>query len=156
MLIKLMIIALNESINKGYIDLYGGSASPLIEGKNGCFELTVLEKSTVLNWCDAGYEELRVSVLWDYTPELMRTEGNRYLKELKASTPKPSVTHRFYGFILGARGSCYLERRTGKFIIGDKGKQFFDVDVREGSERILKNVELVEPDGYQTNGWIKE
>ena len=155
-LLKLMIIALNEAINKGYIDLYGRSASPLIEGKNGYLELTVLEKRTVLNWCDAGYEELRVSVWWDYTPELMPTEGNRYLKELKVSTPKPSVPHRFYGFILGACGSCYLERRTRKCIIGDMGKQFFDVYMREGSERILKNVELVEPNGYQTNGWIKE
>lgn len=155
-ILKLIIIALNEAINKGCIDLNGRSADSLTDNKKGHYELTILDKRTIINWFDIGYDELRVSVWWDYKPELMPTWRNQYLNELEPFTSRPQVPNRFFRYILGACGSCHLERRTGKFIIGDENNQFFDVYVREDSERLLKNAELAEPKGYQTHGWIKE
>lgn len=155
-ILKVMVSALNEIISKGCIDLDGKSQTEDTDKQTGYIETVIFDKPTIINWKDAGYDELRISVWWDYTPELIPERKKYALSLCNQLTPKPQANARYYRYILGACGSCYLERRTGKFIIGDENNQFFDMYVREDSERLLKNAELAEPKGYQTHGWIKE
>lgn len=151
---KIMICALNEAIRRGAIDLNGKSVDCSEERKSGYIDTTIGDKRTIINWFDAGYDELRISVWWDYRPELSMVK--RYPVRENFLGTKPQVQGRpFYKFI-GACGSCYLERRTGKFITGDAGNQFFDVYVREWSVPDIGGLPSVQPSGYETSGRVSE
>lgn len=148
-ILKLMVIAINEAIKKGAITL---EANP--DGdKRGHMMMDIAGRRSVLNWFDAGYEELRISLWWHYTPEMMPTYRKKWLGE--PDSPTPGINRRFFRNILGACGTCYLERKTGKFIIGDSGSQFSSCYVREDSAPELDKIAAEEPAGYKTHGWIQ-
>ncbi|HGW6106098.1 TPA: hypothetical protein ACNIQM_004296 [Citrobacter werkmanii] len=147
---KLMVIALNHAINAGAIDLDGKSDETKRRSR---LEFTIGDRPTVINWFDAGYDELRVSVWWDYRPDLMPTWRNKHIGRFIFGT-SPGVSRRFFNHILGACGSCYLERRTGKFIIGDEGNQFFDMYVRENTVHVISQIPDEKPQGYELSGLV--
>ncbi|VEA68199.1 Uncharacterised protein [Serratia plymuthica] len=151
-ILKLMVIALNKAISAGVIDLNGKSGEI---NKRGHIETDIGGLPTVINWFDAGYDELRVTVWWDYRPDLMPTWRKKHIGRLAPGTV-PNVARRFFGYILGACGSCYLERKTGKFIVGEAGNQFFDLYVREHSVYDLNSIVSEQPAGYETSGRTRE
>ncbi|WP_275346951.1 hypothetical protein [Xenorhabdus bovienii] len=155
-ILKLMVIALNDAIKKERIDLNGRSENKQQEKKYRYQELVIAGRRTIINWLDAGHDELRISVWWDYQPEMMPTWRKQYIYDCEPTTATPQVARRFFRHILGACGSCYLERKTGKFFIGDEGNQFLDVYVNEDSVSYLNSIPAEEPQGYSTHGWIKE
>lgn len=146
--LKLMVIALNEAIGNGVIDLHGTSGDV---SKRGHIETNIGGLPAVINWSDAGYDELRVTVWWDYRPDLMPTWRRKHIGRF-APGRLPNVARRFFSHILGACGSCHLEWRTGKFIVGDEGNQFFDVYVRECSAYLIDNIQQQMPQGYALYG----
>lgn len=149
-ILKLMVIALNEVVRKGIINLNDVSVDTADKHKR--VTMLIAGKPTILNWFDAGYDELRVSVWWDYQPELMPTWRKKHLSEPVSATP--SVNRKYFRHILGLCGSCYLERRTGKFIIGEEGSQFFSTYVREESVYALEQIRHESPAGYDTHGRV--
>ena len=149
--LKLMVIALNKAISTGEIDLNGKSGEANLRGH---IETEIDGLPTVINWFDAGYDELRVTVWWDYCPELMPTWRKKHIGKFEQGTV-PGVARRFFSHILGACGSCYLERRSGKFITGGTGNQFFDVYVRESTAYRIDGIHPEEPQGYELQGVVK-
>jgi hypothetical protein len=67
----------------------------------------------------------------------------------------PNVAHRFFTHIMGACGSCYLERREGQFIIGEPGNQFFNIYVRECTAFLIDNLSSEVPQGYALHGMVR-
>ncbi|HAG0017908.1 TPA: hypothetical protein G8O67_005317 [Salmonella enterica] len=63
---KIMIYSLNTAFRAGVIPKKTRD-NGLIEAE--CSEITVCGKPAIINWCDTGPDELRVSVWWDYRPE---------------------------------------------------------------------------------------
>lgn len=152
LVLKLMVIALNKAISAGRIDLDGGAGDTRM-GEPATMEMTIAGKPSVFSWFDSGHGELRLSVWWDYQPELMPTWRKDHMHPV-AGTSTPVVPRRFFYLILGACGSCYLERKSGKFIIGSEGNQLFDVYVREDTALDIDILRREKPLGYAVAGEV--
>lgn len=149
-ILNLMVLAINEALKKGVINLEVAEN----EERKGYLLMDVAGKPSVFNWFDAGYGELRISIWWDYHPEMMPTYRRAWLTDLTTSTPP--VNRKYFRNIMGACGTCYLERRSGRFIIGDMGNQFTSTYIREDSAFELARLRTAQPDGYEICGRISE
>ncbi|HGC8063920.1 TPA: hypothetical protein ACI1IR_001177 [Yersinia enterocolitica] len=145
-LLNLIVIALNEAIKLGRIDLNGTSGKP-DEQKHAHFTMIIGGKQTVVNWFDMGADELRFSVWWDYDhskhPQ-QRSEKYQCSKPIAKST-------KLVGFI-GACASCWLERQTGKYIMGKNGDHLFETYIRRSSAIALNSLPPEQPIGYKVSG----
>ncbi|MDM8920922.1 hypothetical protein QU870_32190 [Escherichia coli] len=52
--------------------------------------------------------------------------------------------------------SCYLERKTGKFIIGTEGNRLFGKYIRDDAPERISDIEDEEPEGYDLFGKVEE
>lgn len=148
LILKLMVIAINKAIKSGAISLDGVSTDN--EDKHQLMRMVIDGKPAVLNWFDAGYDELRITIWWDYQPGMMTTWRKKFMGD--PVTSMPQVSRGYFRHILGACGSCYMERRTGKYIMGYNGNQFFDTYVRDSSVYDLEQMQSEQPAGYATYG----
>ncbi|PHM67963.1 hypothetical protein [Xenorhabdus kozodoii] len=67
---NLLVMSLNEAVKQGHIDLNGQSPTNSNDKEQGYFITEIAGKPTVINWFDIGYDELRVSIWWDYFHDL--------------------------------------------------------------------------------------
>lgn len=117
---KIMIYALNAALRAGVI--------PLKTRHNGvteteCAEITVCGKPTIINWCDTGHNDLRVSVWWDYRPERLPKLTKNRIHDL--TLPLPGIYRDRLRLIVGLCASCYFNRQRKKGVLSDKGNDFF-------------------------------
>ncbi|EKN5826345.1 hypothetical protein ABLZ23_002979 [Salmonella enterica] len=136
---KLMIHAINEAVRSGVIPLMFRYRRMTAEGYAN---ITVCGRPTVINWCDTGHDELRVSVWWDYQPETQPGQGKYKSKELALLFP--DVNRDCLRFVVGACASCYFDY-WHKGILSDRGKEFFALYVRESTASYIDELEEVEP-----------
>ncbi|EAA7553410.1 hypothetical protein LO27_21485 [Salmonella enterica] len=140
---KIMIYALNAALRAGVI--------PLKTRHNGvteteCAEITVCGKPTIINWCDTGHNELRVSVWWDYRPERLPKLTKNRVHDL--TLPLPGGYRDRLRLIVGLCASCYFNRQRKKGVLSDKGNEFFSVYVRESTASYIDELKEVKPFGY--------
>ncbi|HGJ5880554.1 MAG TPA: hypothetical protein ACHBZ9_16260 [Arsenophonus nasoniae] len=154
-ILKLMVIALNEAIKSGHFDLNGRSADDRTKNRHGYHELIIAGRRTIINWFDLGYDELRISVWWNYQPEMIPAKSKRFVESFPPRYSMPQVYRPFFKYILWACGSCHFERRTGKFIYGKEGSQFFDIYINENATFYLDEIPSEEPQGYSTHRFIQ-
>ncbi|ECI0840899.1 hypothetical protein [Salmonella enterica] len=136
---KLMIHAINEAVRSGVIPLMFRYRRMTVEG---CANITVCGKPTVINWCDTGHDELRVSVWWDYRPDLL--PGQNIDEYIDPSLLLPDVNRDRFRFVVGACASFYFDYKH-KGILSDRGKEFFAVYVRESTASYIDELEDAEP-----------
>ncbi|EGW7922197.1 hypothetical protein JGX56_004826 [Salmonella enterica] len=139
---KLVIHSLNEALRKKFI-AFKSRQKNMTEA--GCAEITVCGKPTIINWCDTGRNELRVSVWWDYRPERLPKLMKSKLHDL--TLPLPGIYRDRLRIIVGMCASCYFDCRH-KGILSDRGKEFFAVYVRESTASEIDEMEEVKPLGY--------
>lgn len=139
---KIMTYSLNAAFRAGVIPLKTREGG-VTEAE--CSELTVCGKPTIINWCDTGHDELRVSVWWDYRPERLPKLMKSKLHDL--TLPLPGIYRDRLRLIVGMCASCYFSYQY-KGILSDRGKEFFAVYVRESTAIYIDELENVEPMGY--------
>ncbi|ECC3466320.1 hypothetical protein AA471_27470 [Salmonella enterica subsp. enterica] len=140
---KIMIYALNAALRAGVI--------PLKTRHNGvteteCAEITVCGKPTIINWCDTGHNDLRVSVWWDYRPERLPKLTKNRVHDL--TLPLPGIYRDRLRLIVGLCASCYFNRQRKRGVLSDKGNEFFSVYVRESTASYIDELKEVKPFGY--------
>lgn len=140
---KLMIHSLNEALRKQIIAFKSRQKSMT---EAGCAEITVCGKPTIINWCDTGHNELRVSVWWDYRPERLPKLMKSRLHDL--TLPLPGIYRDRLRLIVGACASCYFNYPRKKGVLSDKGNEFFAVYVRESTASYIDELKDVKPFGY--------
>ncbi|WP_261369111.1 hypothetical protein [Yersinia rohdei] len=145
-LLNLIVIALNEAIRLGKIDLNGTSGESSKQ-KNAYFTMVIGGKQTVVNWLDIGCDELRLSVWWDY-------DHSRHPQQTseKFQCSRPIAKHEKLVKFVGACASCWLERQTGKYIMGKNGDALFETYVRRTSAIELNSLPSEPPMGYEISG----
>lgn len=94
---KLMIHAVNETVRDGVIPLMFRYRRMT---KEVYAKLTVCGRLTLINWSDTGHNEFRVSVWWDYRPELLPTQSRDNSASL--SLLFPDVNRDRFRFVVGA------------------------------------------------------
>lgn len=139
---KLMIHAINEAVRSGVIPLMFRYRRMTVEGYAN---ITVCGKPTVINWCDTGHNEFRVSVWWDYQPDLL--QGKNKDEYIDLSLLLPDVNRDRFRFVVGACASFYFDYRR-KGILSDRGKEFFALYVRESTASYIDELEDAEPLSY--------
>lgn len=139
---KLMIHAINEAVTVGAIPLMFRYRRMTTEGYA---TITVCDKPTVISWKYTGHDEYRVSVWWDYRPDLLPAQKREESTDL--SRLLPDVNRDRFRFVVGACASFYFDYRH-KGILSDRGKEFFAVYVRESTAICIDELEDVKPFGY--------
>lgn len=139
---KLMLHAINEAVR---IEAIPFMFRYRRMEKEGYAEIPVFDKPTIINWKYTGHDEYRVSVWWDYRPDLLPAQ-NRY-EYTDLSLLPADVNRERFRFVVGACASFYFDYRR-KGILSDRGKEFFAIYVRESTASYIDEQEDVEPVGY--------
>ncbi|HBH4799560.1 TPA: hypothetical protein KTG77_004847 [Escherichia coli] len=151
-LMKPMVIALNAAIRAGRINLNGKSEDT---DSKGFMRTDIDGMPTVINWTDNGYDELRVSVWVDYRPDEVARFRSRYKPDLSPETALPREDRLLFRHFVMICCSCYLERKTGKFIIGTEGNRLFGKYIRDDAPERISDIEDEEPEGYDLFGKVE-
>lgn len=115
---KLMIHAINEAVRSGVIPLMFRYRRMTA---GGYANITVYGKPTVINWCETGLNELRVSVWWDYQPVTQPGQGKYKPKEIALLFS--DINRDCLRFVVGTCASFYFDYRH-KGILSDRGREF--------------------------------
>lgn len=143
---KLLVLGLNYLIKRGLLSLDGTG------GESGHCEAMIAGRRSMLIWADAGFQELRLSVWWNYNhsrhPQANLLGNSR--EGFRTSQPL-AKSHRYREFV-GATVSGWVERERGKYLQGKGAKHLFDTYLRQGSKVVLDAAEDPRPTGYETEG----
>ncbi|MFS6814975.1 hypothetical protein [Citrobacter meridianamericanus] len=145
-LLNLVVTALNECIKREKIDLNASSTED-DQKKNEYLLCEIGGKPVVINWYDIGFDELRFSVWWDYDHSKHPQQNDE-----RFNSSRPIAKREKLKEFLGACVSCWIERKTGKYIMGKDGDRLFDVYVRQSNFNELLSLPKVEPCGFEVSG----
>lgn len=143
---KLLVLGLNHLLDHGLISLDGNG------GERGHCEAEIAGRPSMILWSDAGFQELRLSIWWNYDhsrhPQANLRGNSR--EEFRTSRPL-AKSHRYREFV-GATVSAWVERDQGKYLQGRAAKHLFDVYLRQGSKVALDALEDPVPKGFAIEG----
>jgi hypothetical protein len=143
---KLLILSINELLSRGLISLDGEKENP------GHIITAIAGENTVINWNEAGFQEIRISAWWKYDhsrhPQA-NLEGNARENFV---TGRPLAKKLHYPKFVGATVSGWLERKTNKHLQGNGHDRLFDVYTRRGEKEILAALPDPVPNGFEAEG----
>lgn len=143
---KLLVLGVSELVARGAISLHGG------EEPASHLHTVLADRKSVILWRGIGFDELEVSVWWDYNhgahPQA-NLEGD-YREQFRTSTPlaKRATYPRFVGAIV----SGWLERSTGKYLMGAGGERLFERYIRRKDRAALLQLPVPEARGFGSEG----
>lgn len=147
---NLLVAAVNQLIDGKYISLNPINVNP--EQENGHVFLNLFGQPSVILWSNRGFDELLISVWWKYDhsnhPQA-NLEGNS--KE-NFNLPSPLAKRQHYKKFVGVVASCWLERRTGKYLQGENQEYISNIYTRKGELENLKEIPIQKTKGYKTSG----
>ncbi|HDM8167566.1 TPA: hypothetical protein P0E23_000145 [Vibrio harveyi] len=169
--------ALNKLLDLGLISL---DPSSIVE--DGYLECELLEKDSVILWCDAGYKEIRLSVWWNFdkhshpqhpeggykgkiVPEdisdddyfrLVMQNKNVIHSDSnsieKYTTSKPLAKPQHYKKFVGAFCSAWVEREQGQYLQLSDSHKPHDTYVRNSDRKALTLIPDCIPKGFSLTG----
>lgn len=147
---NLFVCAINQLIERNHISLNLDNVDE--NNENGHIFIKIFGHNSVVIWENIGFGELRISVWLKYNhnkhPQAY-LEGNQ--KE-KFKLTEPLANRKHYPKFVGVVASCWLERRTGKYIQGVKREGIFDIYTRKSELKFLKEQLELKPKGYEISG----
>jgi hypothetical protein len=148
---NLLIAGTNELLKRGLISLESLEDTSTYK-EDGYLLTTIFNFPSVVLWQDIGFEELRISVWWKYDhslhPQAELTGNSRENFTMSSPLAKRSKYKKF----VGATASAWLERKSGKYIMGKQRERIFDIYTRKGEKTILETMPQQKPDGYDAEG----
>ncbi len=146
---KLLIFALNELLAKKLVSLDdpGNFAN-----EDGHLFIDIAGQPSVVNWSSISGGELRLSVWWKYD-HLRHPQANLLGNECeKFTSPEPLAKEQHYPKFVGAFGTGWVERRTGKWLQGMDGVNLHSVYTRRGEKTALDAIPTPVPNGFDAEG----
>lgn len=143
---KLLVLGLNHLVDRRLLSLNGTG------GEGGHCEVEIAGRRSMILWEDIGFQELRISVWWDYDhsrhPQA-NLQGNSR-EGFRTSQPL-AKRHRYREFV-GATVSGWIERKSGKYLMGRGSKGLVDVYLRQDAKATLDGIPNPEPNGFEVEG----
>ncbi len=168
--------ALNLLIKEGLIDM-----SSTDDADSSYLECKVLEKPTIINWNYIGYGEIRISVWWNFdkTKHPQHIEGGYKSKIIsnnlsaheqmkyagtrkgiftnknaveRYQTEKPLAKSNKYIKFVGVLCSTWVERKEGKYLQTENGKQISGSYIRARDKKALCSIPNCKPLGFELSG----
>ncbi|MBB3412213.1 hypothetical protein FHT87_006183 [Rhizobium sp. BK316] len=148
---KLLVLGMNEAIKQGGISL----AAPAGNGptdEDGYLFAGIAGYPSVVLWESIGYGELRVSVWWNYDhSKHPQAEASGNQRETFCLS-KPLANRVQYRKFVGATASAWLERKTGRHLMGRGRGCVFDTYLRADMKEKLHAIPDPKPEGYKAEG----
>lgn len=148
---NLLIAGTNELLKRDLISLESLKDNSVYK-EDGYLLTTIFNFSSVVLWQKIGYEEVRISVWWKYDhsfhPQAELTGNSREKFTMSSPLAKRSKYKKF----VGITASAWLERKTGKYIMGKQREGIFDLYTRKGEKMILETMPQQKPEEYQVEG----
>jgi len=145
---NLLVSAVNVLLDKRLISLDNQSA----DNEDGHVFVDLFGYPSVVIWTSISYDELEISVWWKYNHELhpqANLSGNAR-ENFNGSTPLADKSH--YIKFVGVVTSGWLERRTGKYLMGDGSKYIRKLYTRRGEKGELEKLPFEKPIGFKSEG----
>ncbi|PBQ32762.1 hypothetical protein CNR22_13585 [Sphingobacteriaceae bacterium] len=150
---NLLVASINRLLDDNLISLTNVEVAPAHSEKNdGHIVCELFGYPSVILWEDIGWEELRVSVWWNYNHSLhpqANLTGNR---RENFRTSEPLAKNHTYKKFVGVVASCWLERKTGKYIMGKDRDKIFNIYTRSADRLALEKLPIQVPKGYAAEG----
>lgn len=147
---NLIVAGLNELVKRQLISLTPTKLSS--QKDDGHLFVNLAGFPSVVLWNDRSFDELLISVWWKYNhskhPQANLT-GNA--KE-DFNTETPLADRQLYKNFVGVTASCWLERRLGKYLQGEKRDYISNIYTRAGELKNLKQIPIQIPMGYEISG----
>jgi len=118
--------------------------------ESGHIITTLFNYTTVIIWNNIGYGELSISVWWKYNHDNHPQANLKGNAKERFRTLSPLAKRQHYKKFVGVVASCWLERKDGKFLQGEKRKCIFDVYTRQNDKQELENLPVQIPNGYES------
>ena len=145
---NLLVLAVNTLLDKRLISLDGQST----DNEDGHTLIELFDYPSVVIWRSVSYDELEISVWWKYNHEKhpqANLNGNAR-ENFRSSTPLADKAH--YKKFVGVVASGWLERRTGKYLMGKKNEGLLKEYTRRGEKEELEKLPLQKPKGFEIEG----
>jgi hypothetical protein len=143
---KLLVLGLNELLSRNLVSLTdeGDSQGHVIAKLGG--------EDAVLLWRTIGFEEVRISVWWkfDYSKHPQAHLDGAYRESFSCASPLAKPQH--YPKFVGATVSGWLERKTGKYLMGKHSQGLFETYMRRGERALVDAIRVPVPNGFKVEG----
>jgi hypothetical protein len=142
---KLLVLGLNELLARNLVSLTD-------EGEtHGHIMAKICGEDAVLLWETIGFEEVRISVWWkfDYSKHPQAQLQGAYRESFRGGSPLAKSQH--YPKFVGATVSGWLERKTGKYLMGKASQGLFGTYMRRGEREVLDAVPVPAPNGFKVD-----
>lgn len=143
---KLLVLGLNELLGQNCISLTDEGDS------QGHVIAKIAGEETVLLWQTIGSGEVRISVWWkfDYSKHPQAQLDGSYKERFTGARPLAKSQH--YPKFVGATVSGWLERETGKYLMGKNSEGLFETYMRRGEREVLDSVPTPVANGFEADG----
>jgi hypothetical protein len=143
---KLLVLGLNELLAQNLVSLTDEGDS------QGHLMAKIAGEDAVLLWQTIGSEEIRISVWWkfDYSKHPQAQLVGAYKERFSGASPLAKSQH--YPKFVGATVSGWLERKTGKYLMGRHSQGLFGTYLRRGEREVLDAIPVPVPNGFKVEG----
>lgn len=147
---KLLVLGINELLRQEAIKFeYTEEES---RGDGGHITATIAGETSKVMWVPIGSGELRVSVWWkfdiNYHPQAELAGDSRE----RFSTASPLAKSKHYPKFVCATASGWLERQSGRYLMGKGSERIFETYMRRGEKLALEKIAKPIPTGYKAEG----
>lgn len=143
---NLLVLGINELLARNLISLEGGNED------TSHLHTVIGGRPSVILWTGIGCDELRVSVWWDYDHSQHPQANLQGNSRETFVTSSPLAKEQHYPKFVGATVSGWLERQSGRYLMGSGRDRLFDTYVRRSTKPVLDAIPSVAPVGYEHKG----
>jgi hypothetical protein len=143
---KLLVLGFNELLAQNLVSLNDEGDS------RGHIMARIGGEDAVLLWQTIGFEEIRISVWWkfDYSKHPQAQLDGPYRESFNGASPLAKSQH--YSKFVGATVSGWLERKTGKYLMGKNAEGLFETYMRRGEREVVDAIPNPVPNGFKMEG----
>ena len=147
---NLLIAATNKLIEGKHISLRLENINE--DKERGHVFLNLFGYKSVIIWRNIGRGELTISVWWKYDHSKHPQANLKANAKESFNLFQPLANKSHYKKFVGVTVSCWLERKSGKYIQGKNRERLIDIYTRRGELELLKNTPVQKPNGYESSG----
>lgn len=151
---KLLVLAANELIAQGKLDLNGKSGDPRNrdDRDEGHIFADIAGRPSVIMWGDIGHDEIRVSIWWDYDHSKHPQANMQGNQRECFQTSSPLARRELWGRFVAVCASGWIERKAGKYLQGRGPRGIYDTYTRRDASAVVKDLPDPKPTGYKAEG----
>ena len=149
---KILILAINEIVQRQLISLNVNGNHMPDEKEFGHIFADLDGVPSVIFWENIGYDELQVSVWWNYDHSKNPKADSCGGAKEQFLALSPIAKRRHYRKFVGATVTAWLERKNGLFIQGIGRNGFIEKYMRKTDRSRLQALPTPVPQGYRAEG----